>query len=233
MSEAELWKRFRDAQDKFFAARTEVFAAKETELRSHAAVKEQLLAEAQALLPVTDLRTARTTLRSIQERWEQAGSVPRDSREQLESGLRRVEEAVRRAEENQWRKSNPEALARAEGTVNQLRAAITSLEAQLARARERGDQSADPQGRRSPRGPPLLARRSRAHPGGVQQLGPHWRSMAHRPPSPRGDGRVASATRVVSSRVGVSGGVPQRGSATVTLRRDVSCQRQPGACVTR
>ena len=141
-SEAELWKRFRDAQDKFFAARTEVFAAKETELRSHAAVKEQLLAEAQALLPVTDLRTARTTLRSIQERWEQAGSVPRDSREQLESGLRRVEEAVRRAEENQWRKSNPEALARAEGTVNQLRAAITSLEAQLARAREHGDQSA-------------------------------------------------------------------------------------------
>ena len=141
-AEADLWKRFRDAQDKFFAARTEVFAAKETELRSHAAVKEQLLAEAQALLPVTDLRTARTTLRSIQERWEQAGPVPRDSREQLESGLRRVEEAVRRAEETQWRKSNPEALARAEGTVNQLRAAITSLEAQLARARERGDQSA-------------------------------------------------------------------------------------------
>jgi len=141
-SEAELWKRFRDAQDKFFAARTEVFAAKETELRAHATVKEQLLAEAQALLPVTDVRTARTTLRSIQERWEQAGSVPRDSREQLESGLRRVEEAVRRAEENQWRKSNPEALARAEGTVNQLRSAITSLEAQLDRARERGDQSA-------------------------------------------------------------------------------------------
>jgi hypothetical protein len=141
-AEAELWKRFRDAQDKFFAARTEVFAAKETELRSHAVVKEQLLAEAQALLPVTDLRTARAALRSIQERWEQAGPVPRDSREQLESGLRRVEDAVRRAEETQWRRSNPEALARAEGTVAQLRSAITSLEAQLARAREGGDAAA-------------------------------------------------------------------------------------------
>jgi len=141
-AEAELWKRFRDAQDKFFAARTEVFAAKETELRSHAVVKEQLLAEAQALLPVTDLRTARAALRSIQERWEQAGPVPRDSREQLESGLRRVEDAVRRAEETQWRRSNPEALARAEGTVAQLRSAITSLEEQLARARERGDAAA-------------------------------------------------------------------------------------------
>jgi hypothetical protein len=138
-AEAELWKRFRDAQDKFFAARTDVFAAKETELRSHASVKEQLVAEAQALLPVTDMRAARTALRGIQERWEQAGPVPRESREQLESGLRRVEEAVRKAEETQWRRSNPEALARAEGTVAQLRAAIATLESQLARARERGD----------------------------------------------------------------------------------------------
>ena len=137
--EADLWKRFRDAQDKFFAARSEVFAAKETELRVHASAKEQLLAEAQALLPVTDWRAARSALRGIQERWEQAGSVPRESRDQLEQGLRRVEEAVRRAEETQWKRSNPEALARAEGTVNQLRAAIESLEAQLAKARARGD----------------------------------------------------------------------------------------------
>jgi hypothetical protein len=141
-AEAELWKRFRDAQDKFFAARTEVFAAKESELRQHATVKEELVAEAQALLPVTDLRAARAALRSVQERWEAAGPVPRDSREQLESGLRKVEEAVRRAEDAQWRKSNPEALARAQGTVDQLRAAITSLEAQLARATDRGDTSA-------------------------------------------------------------------------------------------
>jgi Domain of Unknown Function (DUF349) len=137
--EAELWKRFRDAQDKFFAARSEVFAAKETELRAHASVKEQLLAEAQELLPVTDWRAARSALRGIQERWEQAGSVPRETRDQLEQGLRRVEETVRRAEEAQWKRSNPEALARAEGTVNQLRTAIETLEAQLAKARARGD----------------------------------------------------------------------------------------------
>ena len=139
--EAELWKRFRDAQDKFFAARSEVFAAKETELRGHAAVKEQLLAEAQALLPITDWRAARSALRGIQERWEQAGPVPRESRDQLEQGLRRVEDAVRKAEEAQWKRSNPEALARAQGTVDQLRTAIASLESQLAKAQARGDQS--------------------------------------------------------------------------------------------
>jgi Domain of Unknown Function (DUF349) len=137
--EAELWKRFRGAQDKFFTARSDVFAAKETELRANAVVKEQILAEAQALLPVSDLRAARSALRGIQERWEQAGPVPRDSRDALEQGLRRVEDTVRKAEDTQWKRSNPEALARAEGTVNQLRAAITSLEAQLARATEKGD----------------------------------------------------------------------------------------------
>jgi len=137
--EAELWKRFRDAQDKFFAARSEVFAAKETELRAHASLKEQLVAEAQELLPVTDWRAARSALRGIQERWEQAGPVPRESRDGLEQGLRRVEEAVRRAEEAQWKRSNPEALARAEGTVSQLRSAIESLETQLMKAQARGD----------------------------------------------------------------------------------------------
>jgi hypothetical protein len=138
-AEADLWKRFRDAQDKFFNARSEVYAAKDAELRAHAAVKEELLAEAQALLPVTDLRTARGALRSIQERWEQAGTVPREARDHLESGLRRVEDAVRKAEDAQWRRSNPEALARAQDTVNQIKTAITSLETQLARATDRGD----------------------------------------------------------------------------------------------
>ncbi len=141
-AEADLWKRFRDAQDKFFSARSEVYAARDAELRGNAAVKEELLAQAQALLPVTDLRAARGALRSIQERWEQAGPVPRDSRERLESGLRRVEEAVRKAEDAQWRRSSPEALARARDTVNQIRSAITSLEDRRARAAARGDEAA-------------------------------------------------------------------------------------------
>jgi hypothetical protein len=141
-TEAELWKRFRGAQDKFFNARSEVFSAKDAALRDHAEAKQQLLESAQALLPVTDIRAAKSALRGIQERWEQIGAVPRDAREHLESGLRRVEESVRKAEETQWRRSNPEALARAEGTVAQLRSTIAQLEAQLASARERGDASA-------------------------------------------------------------------------------------------
>ena len=142
-AEAELWKRFRSAQDKFFNARAEVFSAKDAALREHAEAKQQLLEQAQALLPVTDIRSAKSALRGIAERWEQIGAVPRESREQLESGLRRVEDAVRKAEDTQWRRSNPEALARAEGTVAQLRSSIAQLEKQLTRAREAGDARAE------------------------------------------------------------------------------------------
>ena len=143
--EEALWGRFKAAQDQFFQARTAVYSAKEAELREHAAVKTQLLAEAEALLPATDLRAARTAMRSIQERWEKAGPVPRDARERLESGLRRVEDALRQAEDTQWRRSNPEALARAQGTVAQIRAAIDQLEKQLAQAQASGDAKAEQQ----------------------------------------------------------------------------------------
>jgi Domain of Unknown Function (DUF349) len=140
--EDALWNRFKAAQDTFFQARSEVYSAKDAALREHAEVKTQLLEEAGQLVPVTDVRAARTALRGIQERWEQAGPVPREAHERLESGLRRVEDAVRRAEDAQWRRSNPEALARAQGTVEQIRSAIAGLETQLAKATERGDAKA-------------------------------------------------------------------------------------------
>ena len=154
-AEEELWTRFKAAQDQFFAARAEALSEKDAELREHAGVKEALLEQAQALLPITDVRSARSTLRGIQEKWEQIGGIPRDSRDHLEGGLRKVEDAVRKAEDNQWRRSNPEAIARAEGTVTQLRTAIEQLERQLAKAQERGDTKAERQAQEA-----LDARRS-------------------------------------------------------------------------
>jgi hypothetical protein len=154
-SEDELWSRFKTAQDAFFKARAEVLEAKDRELREHALVKEQLLAEAEKLVPVTDARAARSTLRGIQERWERAGAVPRDSHERLEGGLRRIEDALRKAEDSHWRRSNPEALTRAKGTVNQIKAAITQLEGQLAKAEASGDQKAQEKAQEA-----LAARRS-------------------------------------------------------------------------
>jgi hypothetical protein len=139
-AEEELWGRFKAAQDTFFAERAKIFSAKDAELREHATVKAQLLEEAEKLLPVTNAKAARSALRGIQERWERAGGVPRDAQEKLEGGLRRIEDALRKAEDTHWRRSNPEALSRAKGTVEQIRAAISQLETQLERAKGQGDE---------------------------------------------------------------------------------------------
>jgi hypothetical protein len=144
-AEDELWARFKSAQDAFFKARSEVQDAKDRELREHVVVKEQLLAEAEKLLPVTDARSTRSQLRGILERWERAGALPRDAQERLEGGLRKIEETVRKAEDSHWRRTNPEALSRARGTVEQIRAAIAQLERQLAKAQASSDQKAQQQ----------------------------------------------------------------------------------------
>ena len=137
-AEDELWTRFKGAQDTFFSARSAVFAERDAEFRDNAEAKEKLLAEAERLLPVRDVRACRQALRSIQERWEAIGMVPRDSRERLEGRLRKIEETVRGAEESEWRRTNPEARARAEATVNQLRSSIDQLEKRLDKARAAG-----------------------------------------------------------------------------------------------
>jgi len=137
-----LWERFRVAQDAFFAARNAQFAERDVEHHDNLARKLRLVAEAERLLPVTDVRSARAALRSVQERWEAVGHVPREQRARIEARLAAVEDAVRAAEESQWRRANPEARARAEATVAQLRASIAALDEQAEAARRTGDERA-------------------------------------------------------------------------------------------
>ncbi len=141
-AEDQLWSRFRAAQDAFFAARTEAQSARDSEFAANLAAKEALLVEAEALLPITDWKTARAALRGIQDRWEAAGKVPREAMRPVEARLRKVEDAVRSAEESDWRRTNPEARARAEDTVAQLRSSIQDLEARAVAATAKGDERA-------------------------------------------------------------------------------------------
>lgn len=133
-----LWQRFRTAQDAFFSARSAVLTERDSALSANQQQKESLLAEAEALLPVRDLRSARAALRSIQERWERVGAAPRTVKDQLDGRLRKVEEALRGAEETRWRRTNPEAVARAEATIAQLRSSISALEDEAERERAAG-----------------------------------------------------------------------------------------------
>lgn len=134
-----LWARFRAAQDAFFAARDAQSAATDEEFRANLEVKEALLVEAEALLPVTDLAAAKSALHRIQDRWEAAGKVPRADVQRIEGRLRAVETAVRDTDQAQWKRTNPETRARAEGAAAQLEQAIAGLEADLDRAKAAGD----------------------------------------------------------------------------------------------
>jgi hypothetical protein len=125
----QLWKRFRAAQDQFFGARDAANAELDREFAANAEKKEALLVEAERLLPVTDLRAAREAFRDIAERWDAAGKVPRDRMKDLEGRMRKVEQAIRGVEDDEWRRSNPEARARAADTVAQLESSIADLQA--------------------------------------------------------------------------------------------------------
>ena len=135
----QLWKRFRAAQDHFFGARDAENAKVDAEYAANAEVKEKLLVEAEALLPVTDVRAAKEAFRDIAERWDRAGKVPRDRIKELEGRMRRVEQAIRGVEDDQWKRSNPEARARAADTVSQLEASLRELEDKKAKAEAGGN----------------------------------------------------------------------------------------------
>jgi hypothetical protein len=134
-----LWKRFRGAQDAFFGARDAENAALDAEFSANADVKEQLLVEAEALLPVEDLAATKAAFRDLAERWDAAGKVPRDRIKDLEGRMRKVEQAIKAVEDEQWRRSDPEKSARADDMVTKLEAAIAQVEADLDKARSAGD----------------------------------------------------------------------------------------------
>ncbi|MEH0421868.1 DUF349 domain-containing protein [Streptomyces sp. B21-083] len=137
--EDDLWNRFRGAQDVFFAARGSVFAERDAEQTENLQLKEELAQEAEKLLPITDLKAARAAFRSINERWEAIGHVPRDARPKVEGRMHTVERALQESEETEWRRTNPEARARAEGLTGQLQAAVDKLGGQIETARAQGN----------------------------------------------------------------------------------------------
>jgi hypothetical protein len=136
----KLWQEFRGAQDTFFGARDTANAEIDREFAANAEVKEQLLVEAEALVPVTDLEYAKKVFRDIAERWDAAGKVPRDRIKELEGRIRKVEQAIRGVEDDQWRRSDPEKSARADDMVSKLEAGIAEAQARLDRARTTGDE---------------------------------------------------------------------------------------------
>ncbi|EMD23857.1 ATPase involved in DNA repair [Amycolatopsis azurea DSM 43854] len=135
-SDEALWQRFRAAQDKFFARRSAVFSERDAEFSANAQQKEELLVEAEKIDPAANLDAAKNHLRRIQEQWDEIGKVPRERIRELDGRLKAVQDAVKSAEDSKWRRTDPEAQARAA----QFRERVEQFESQAAKARAAGDE---------------------------------------------------------------------------------------------
>jgi len=136
-AEEQLWTRFRAAQDAFFAARAATFSERDAEQLANQQVKEALIGEAEALDPAADLRGAQARLRDIQERYDAAGHVPRDSIRILDTRMRAAEQRIRDAGEAEWKRGKPDS----NPLLDQLRETVAKAEAQLAKAQSGGSAS--------------------------------------------------------------------------------------------
>jgi hypothetical protein len=126
-----LWQRFKGAQDKFFSARNATNAERDAEFGANADAKQALLAQAEAI-DISDVEAARAAMRTIGDKWDAIGKVPRERGAELERRLRAVEKKVRDAASTGW--SDPEAQARAE----QFRVRAEQYEQQAAKAEAAG-----------------------------------------------------------------------------------------------
>ncbi|HVY09222.1 MAG TPA: DUF349 domain-containing protein [Mycobacteriales bacterium] len=130
----QLWQRFKSAQDKFFERRSEVFNARDEEQATNLTAKRELIAEAATLDAAKDPEGARKRLKSIHDRWEKIGHVPRDEKDRLERELGDIERAIREATNAARKVEVPES-----PLVIRLRESVEKLQARLERARSAGD----------------------------------------------------------------------------------------------
>ena len=134
-----LWVRFKAAGDALYAAKKEQDEVEDASYAGNLEVKLAILAEAETLLDATDRVQARAKLNALQKKWDAAGKVPRAQLKPTEERMRKVEQAVRKLEDNHWNESNPEKQARSEGLAGQLEEKIEKLEAELTAAKSAKD----------------------------------------------------------------------------------------------
>ena len=126
--DAKMWARFKAAQDAFFTA-------KNADLEK----REELIVKIEALLPITNLDTAKKALREYMNMWTKIGMTHRDKRATLDARVHGVETATKEAVADNWRKTDPAAKARAAEVVKQLSESIENYEKIAAKSAAAGN----------------------------------------------------------------------------------------------
>ena len=126
--DAKMWARFKIAQDQFFIAKNADLEKRDATMASNLIKREELVLLIEALVPVTNLDQAKKSLREHMNAWSKIGMTHRDKRASLDSRVLAVESAMKTAESDNWRKSDPAAKARAQEVVKQLLDSIENYE---------------------------------------------------------------------------------------------------------
>ena len=137
--DAKLWERFKKAQDAFFAAKNADLEKREGTMQENLAKREALIPRFEALMPITDLDKARKEFRELMAEWSKIGITDRNKRAVLDSRLDVVSNAIKEAEAEKWRRSDPAAKARANDVVDQLTKAIAAYEEAAVKAAAAGN----------------------------------------------------------------------------------------------
>ena len=99
-----------------------------------------MLQEAQSILPVTDIDAAKASLRTIQEKWDAAARSPSPTSTGWRRALRRIESAVREADDKRWSQTTGLAAPGLQRVVDRLEASVASLREDLAGAEASGNE---------------------------------------------------------------------------------------------
>ena len=118
------------------ARRSAVFSERDAEFTQNATRKEELLVEAEKIDAAANFEAAKNALRKIQEQWDEIGKVPRERIRELDGRLKTVQDSIKAAEDSRWRRTDPEAQARAA----QFRERVEQFESQATKARAAGDE---------------------------------------------------------------------------------------------
>ena len=137
--DTKMWARFKAAQDQFFAAKNADLEKRGATMEANLAKREELIVKIEAILPITDFAAAKKNFRALTEQWQKIGMTERNKRAALDTRLARVEEEIRAISEEQNRRTDPTAIARANDVVKGLEEAIAGYEAQAAKAEAAGN----------------------------------------------------------------------------------------------
>lgn len=135
----KLWKKFRAAQETFFSARKSALNARDAEWAANLVAKKDVVQRAESLLPVQDPARARREFRAFQSEFAGIGHVPRADKPRLDARMAKIDAAIRDSEQEQWRKSDPEKSARAEGLAAMYEKSVAALREQVQAAEANGE----------------------------------------------------------------------------------------------